>query len=455
MRIIGIHQENIKKVKLVDLSVGPDGVTISGANAQAKTSVLDGVRIALVGNDQKETPEPIRRGQSKAISLVSLGTPEYDEAGNEVACPLKLKVSRTFTANNRSYLKVATADGAEYKSPQAILDGIIGNLTFDPLAFSGQKEKDQLATLLALVNIPLDLKQWAADRKAAFDERTVVNREVSELETLVKEIDVPDDTPAEEISAASVLAEQREAQAVIDGNGAQRRSLKQLSSRVAALESQAQVIAKDIDRLEQELSNAREQLGATNAELATKNTEYDDLAKQVEALVDPDLSAFETRITEVESINRLVRAKNRRNEVTRRLLENRADSQTLTVKLAHMDGQRADALKAAQMPIEDLSFDDNGVLYKGIPFKQCSSAERLRVSIAMGMALNPKLRVIFVRDGSLLDSKHRAMIQEMAHDNQYQLWMEVTDDTGKGELVIEEGEIVSSSAPAATQASML
>ena len=64
------------------------------------------------------------------------------------------------------------------------------------------------------------------------------------------------------------------------------------------------------------------------------------------------------------------------------------------------------------------------VTYNNVPFDQCSSSEQLRVSLAMGLALNPKLKVILIRDGSLLDGQRHApccldkdnlkMIAEMA-----------------------------------------
>lgn len=57
------------------------------------------------------------------------------------------------------------------------------------------------------------------------------------------------------------------------------------------------------------------------------------------------------------------------------------------------------------------------------------------------MALNPKLRVIFVRDGSLLDKEGVKAILEMAAAKDYQVWMEYTkDEKGMG-IYIEDGEI--------------
>jgi hypothetical protein len=98
-------------------------------------------------------------------------------------------------------------------------------------------------------------------------------------------------------------------------------------------------------------------------------------------------------------------------------------------------------MKDAKFPIEGLSFGEDGVLYNGVPFKQCSAAERLKVSMAMAMALNPKLRVIRILDGSLLDSTNMNLIQEMVKEKDYQVWIEVVDESGKVGITIEGGEV--------------
>jgi hypothetical protein len=54
---------------------------------------------------------------------------------------------------------------------------------------------------------------------------------------------------------------------------------------------------------------------------------------------------------------------------------------------------------------------------------------------------NPTVRVILIRDGSLLDEDNMSVIEEMAGDNDFQLWVEcVGTDEGTG-VYIEDGEV--------------
>ena len=91
--------------------------------------------------------------------------------------------------------------------------------------------------------------------------------------------------------------------------------------------------------------------------------------------------------------------------------------------------------------VDGLGFDDDGVTYQGVPFSQASASEQIRVSLAMAMSLNPKLRVIRILDGSLLDAENLAQIADMAKDNDYQVWIERVGTADGIGVVIEDGAV--------------
>ena len=93
------------------------------------------------------------------------------------------------------------------------------------------------------------------------------------------------------------------------------------------------------------------------------------------------------------------------------------------------------------MPIEGLSFDDSTVTFKGIPIDQLGEAEAIRISTAIAMAANPKLRVIRILHGEALDEDSLAIIAKMAEENDFQVWMAKVDSTGKVGIVMEDGMV--------------
>ena len=112
-----------------------------------------------------------------------------------------------------------------------------------------------------------------------------------------------------------------------------------------------------------------------------------------------------------------------------------------TKTISEIDERKRAELAAAEFPVAGLGFDDDGVLLNDLPFSQASSAEKLRVSVAMGLAMNPRLRVLLIRDGSLLDEESLGIIQEMAEKSDAQIWIERVGEGAECQVIIEDGSI--------------
>ena len=57
------------------------------------------------------------------------------------------------------------------------------------------------------------------------------------------------------------------------------------------------------------------------------------------------------------------------------------------------------------------------------------------------MSSNPELRVIRIKDGSLLDADGMAMLKAMASENDFQIWIERVADNDPIAVAIEDGSV--------------
>lgn len=407
LRIISLQAENVKRLRAIEIRPDGDVVVIAGRNAQGKSSVLDAIWMALAGADgAKETKRPIRDGEEKASVRLDLGD---------------LIVTRKWTKSG-STLEVAAKDGARYPSPQTILDGLIGRLSFDPLAFANEDPKRQRQMLVEVLELPFDPDEVAAERQRIYDARTEVNRQGKSLVAQRDGLpEVPAETPDEETSAAAIADELREAEET-------NRAVDELAARRAG------AVAK-VEEFEQALERAKVILAEIDAEMT-------------KAPAKTDTEPIRERLARVDSTNAAVRAKKERERLDSEIATLADQSKSLTADIERIDRERDEAIAGASMPLDGLSFDETGVLYQGVPFSQASSAERLRVGIAMAMALNPKIRVIRITDGSLLDSENLGLIEEMVAAHGFQCWIERIDETGTVGITIEDGQVVTSLAEA-------
>lgn len=426
LKVVKLVAENVKGLKAVEIV--PDGnfQVVAGRNGQGKTSVLDAIWLALGGGSaSKGTARPVRDGANSAYASLDMGD---------------FVVTRKWTSNEKSTLQVVSKEGAKFSSPQKMLDELIGKLSFDPLAFSNLDTKSQLQTLLELVDI--DPTEIEMEKKMVFDKRTSVNRDVKSLKNQLDALpDYGDQVPDTEIQATDILKEMQEAQAVIQKNNDARRNLNIMTQQYTSLKNELNRDEEEIYRLEKRLADLKAERDRKSQQLEDIAQEGAELQNHVNSLRDPDMNMFNQKLSEVEETNKKVREKQAAAQIKEKYQQAAATSKELTDKLNDLEKKKQELISEANFPIDGLSFDESGVLYNGVPFKQCSAAERLRVSMAMAMALNPKLRVIRILDGSLLDSTNMKLIEDMARDQDYQVWVEVVDESGKVGITIENGTV--------------
>lgn len=388
MTIVQLTASNVKKLKAVSIKPNGELVVLSGKNGSGKSSILDSICMALGGKDTF-CPEPVRRGEDHAEVVLDLG---------------ELVVRRTFTAAGGTSLVVTNPDGSlVHRSPQALLDTLVGKLTFDPLAFSRQEPKQQAETLRRLVG--LDTAALDAERKRLYDERTDTNRQAKQAEARIPTEHLG--VPSAEVSVAKLLQ---------DSDAARERQNERV-------------------RVRKEAADA-----ATAFEAAKKRHEA---AQQALAGLTPDedVRAFASKLAEADDVNRKVRSNLERAKFTAQHAALVEQSRKLSAAIDELDRQRAEQIASAAMPVPGLGFGADGVTLNTLPLEQASAAEQLRVSVAIGLAANPRLRVLLVRDASLLDKDSLALVAQMAQEAQAQVWLEVVEPGERTSVVIEDGSV--------------
>jgi DNA repair exonuclease SbcCD ATPase subunit len=429
MKIINLVASNVKRLLAVDITPQGNVVVIGGKNGAGKSSCLDAIEYALGGDPSAKMP--VRRGEEKARIVLDLGD---------------LIVKRTFTAAGGTSLVVTNADGVKQMSPQGILDKLVGKLTFDPLNFARQKPQQQAETMRALVG--LDFAALDVAREKLFDERTAVNRHVKNLEAQLSAMPKYD-APAEEVSGTDILTEQQKASDINAANKALRDAYTTVKDLISGCnddidfhKSEVAAAQVEIDRWTAVRNKATQNLDAAGKQFANLESSADKAHKAAEAATDIDLEKFKTKLAIVEETNRKVRSNVQRSDLVAALKKHSEDAEKMTSRLEKMDSDKRAATTNAKYPVPGLLFDaSGGITLNGIPFEQCSAAEQLKVSIAVGFALNPKLRVLLVRDGSLLDEDSMNVLVAMAKEADAQVWIERVETDAHTSVVIEDGHV--------------
>ena len=389
-----------KGVRQIYLSPSGSLVVIAGGNGAGKSSFIDAITELFDPKGSKLTPKPIREGADEARA-------EYTDE------ELQLRISRRWTKNGTAgTLQVEALDGAKYSRPSDVVASLLGGAIFDPVAFLNLDEKKQRDALLAKVELPFDLDTLSREKAGAEQRRLEAGREVKRLEGALASLPKPaDDAPAEEVASAEILAE-------LDAARLAQRNAEAAQQMYDSLAAEYDRLTRQIEALITE----REQIG----------DQQEGALRRLNARPTPvDIEPLQERLRNLDAVNQAVRDR----KAYERTAADLAAAQHLHEGAQHaldaIEKTKRDGLAAAEFPVAGLSVDEDGVTFDGVPFGQVNSAMRRRVAFAIATAGDPKLKLVIVKDGDLLDADSLAAIREVADERGYTVLVERDRDESR------------------------
>lgn len=469
--LMRMRMENIKCVRLIDLTFDKPLTVIGGDFSQGKSTFLSGYEWCFGGKAVVDM-DPIKHGKQSGTILCELGDGETVKL--RVLCTLE-RVGET------GWTRTVELDIPGHLVPskvQAFLEALAGKESFDPMYFNDMPADKQYETLRNLVgNFDFDTNKKAIDE--TFANRTEVNRDQKREQAAADAIEVAAKPPYDRIDESALTAELQRA--------------GQTNLAIQQRQARRDDVAKEIDRLRTDAKATREGIEAAVADIrAAAETDIADLEQQLVALqvrlkarrdrVDTDIEAKALSLNEAadatdkradeqqarldgadklpdpipteEIVARLAMARdtNRERQEWATLVDRKAAHQaeadrlaaeaaTLTEEIDALEDAKRKAIQEAKLPVEGIGFGDGVVTLNGVPWKQGGESERIDASTAIGMALNPRLKVILIRSGSGVARRMRERIQQRAKEKGYRVLMEVVDTPPGTHVVIEDGAI--------------
>ena len=410
-RIISLEVENFKRIKAVRIEPNGNLVIIGGKNAQGKTSLLDALMFLLKGKSHL-SGQPIHEGEDEALVRADLGD---------------FTAQRKITKKGPGALIIKPKPGVVLPdmTPHAMFSEIIGPLTVNPVGFMAMDPKEQLEVIREMVG--LDTSEIDAERDDLYERRTETGREVKRLTGQVESMPEHDDAPDEEVSISGLMDEL----AMVDVENEKTRSAMGVVERLStAMKGEEQRVKDAENALARAVSSADE----FRKKQSEANAKLDDMTH----VCTDDLRAD---IAGAENTNAKVRANATRRTAIKQLETVEDHYEKLSGKIKKLDAKKKKAMAEVELPIKGMGFNSDGLTYKEIPLCDASSAEQLRISVAVGVAGNPEFRGLLVRGGSLLDEDSLAQLDTWAEEQEVQILLERVGHGGECQFIIEDGMV--------------
>ena len=156
-------------------------------------------------------------------------------------------------------------------------------------------------------------------------------------------------------------------------------------------------------------------LQTIDQELAVAKTSMHVALMYAQELQVQSTAELERSITNIEEINRKVRANLDKDKAEEDALTYKEQYNSLTVKINDVRTSKTDLLKNADLPLPELAVEDGELIYKGQKWDNMSGSDRLRVATAIVRKLNPKCGFV------LLDKLEQMDIRTL---NEFGAWLE-------------------------------
>jgi hypothetical protein len=429
LTIVGLQVDAYKRISVAEIHPAATGlVPVRGRNAQGKTSLI-GSMLDVLGA-VKSGPLTINTESEDAVVVLDLG---------EIVIRKHWHV--TEAGKQKAALSITGADGGKVSRPAEVLKELRGHFA-DPVAFLSLPPAEQVKVVLSVLGLSEQLDALEAIAATHFDARRNLKRDVIRTKGAVDELELevgglpapPTDGTMGEAIEALKAGKDHNAEVAAAGS-----NVFEISQRGAACAKRLASLSEQIEDLQQ--AHHAEALERERLAGAYTEAKANSLALGSAVDIDPltaTVAAFEGAA---------------RHQARRELLDQ--------VKGEHEAAKESrdgavDALTATRNEIDELlvgtAFPDPAMTYdaeaktlvlNGIPFEQASQAERLKAAASVAMAGNPRIKVLFATDCSLLDDESLAELASLADARGFQVWAEIVDSNAEGAGVwMEDGKAV-------------
>jgi hypothetical protein len=420
MQITKLVAENILKLQAIHITPQSSTIEIKGDNGAGKSSILDAILIGLKGK-KFSPPEPVKHGEKKGKIVIDM---DGDSAAGLPPFTITSKVT-----NNKIETIIEPSELLNGETPRQFLDKLLGAISFDPWEFVGKDSAKQKQILLELIGVDID--KIDKREKKIFDERTIVGRDLKAAEARVKGLVFHEIEETEEVKVSELSQKLTDA--------------IEFNNDYAQREENNQRLKESAIRDKEEIERLKQRIEELEKGVVQKRENYKCEKEELEKMRLIDLNSLKQDIAKIDEKNAMIRDNKRYDEEKGKLDDLRDTYGKLDIDLESIRQERINALQSANIPVEGLSFSDDGLLYNDIPLSQCSDGEKLMISMRISMALNPTVKILRVKDGSLIGPKNLEILKEIVKDKGYQLWLESVsgrdeyENGGKTGIFISEG----------------
>lgn len=421
MKIKNIEIKNFKNIRTAEITFGDLITKVSGKNWAGKSSIYDAIRTALLGKAY------VWKWLS-AEKLITQGETQSEIKVKLEATDKTIVIRRKINEKGDMYLEAV--DSEANKLLQKDIDALCSMYAVDPLEFTRLSPKDQFQLVQKATG--LNTTDIDAEYELAYNTRAGANAVYKSLETQLKamwDVKMVDRVNTQELSTELQEINAHNQKAVEIENRINNWSIyiDRIVKEKSDLENQLQEIMAKIDKKESEKIEAEKTLELLKVELMTFDK------KDPQSILD--------KLAAADSINTSAEKWTKYSDLKWQVQVAETKAIQLDTQVKEISDRKKKMIASANMPLDEMEISEKDwVIVKWIPFGQYSTAQQIIMACKIATATNPEIKLIGIKDWSLLDEDTMKKLEDFADECGYQFYLERVGEEVDW-LVIRDGEI--------------
>lgn len=368
-KIERVKIDHFKCIQDFDQDLSGRSILLVGDNELGKTSVAQFIQIGI--------------GRSELIPPNAQGNGELIITKNGRKYLLKVKIE-----GGKSSITITGEDNMS-DSRKGTLTNLIGPVEFDIDEFvqlsksrAGQKKQVEIFKSFLPDEIRMDLAKYESNVQVAYTERTELNRQIEDLKGSVKTNPLFSLPPKEldKFSFIDTTKVMQELQVLQTHNSKHAQVLSNFNNRAEVLKT-----------LNSELEELKKKISETEGTQAMAG-------EWMKANPVKDTSELESKISNASKTNHEYEQAQDLKKKNAQISKYEEESGELTAKIESEREAIRNAIRYMEAPVEGLAFDEEKLIYNGLPVhpEVLSESQIMELGLLMKIAENPQLGVVFL-----------------------------------------------------------
>ena len=435
--------ENFKNIKACTIAIDGKNLAVIGGNDEGKSSLIQSLKGAA---SSKFLPEmPIMQGEERAETAVLVKG--YDAGGQYVEYHFAFYFS---PSNKTGRIVMTDKDGNVQKNmSRKDVDAIFGDISFSITDFLNKSGAKQAQDVKDLTGRAEDLDAIDAKVKALMEDKLHHEKNNKDKESVLKQhgydqqqlelYSKPVPLPPIEKKLADLTPAMEKYSKIESG-------IEKRKSEIENLKTANQKLQENIEERERKIVDLKKQIEdlesineGTKRAISTSNnqkTVWEEEVVKVEAwiknTVKPNVEAVSKELSDAKVHNEHYDIIQKHVLQQKELYAGKEKVATMVQEIEKLRKEKVDIIASSKLPVEGLSYDENGLYLNGLPFnkEQINTATRLAVGEEIQMAKHSNLKCIFIEEGSLYDRESMIKLVKKAEARGYQVIAEFVNFSG-------------------------